>query len=378
MSTLSAPLDFASLTEVVTLSDDDIDRARRLCQSIADPDEQWHSYERSLAFLGVKQWLQTSATPYDLSFDDQRYPDRATALRVNHWRVGIIPVGSLPTRTVLIPQTAAMGESAMMLWFLVEVQEELGQVWIVQALEGRHLAERAITITTTNEYELPLTAFTLAPDRALLYLSYLPEAVRPPAATAIAPAEAVDAVAQSSIQPLSLPSLGMQVMNAGRWLQDQVDEVAQQFAWTLLDPLTPAMALRSPTQELETILAEMAPQGVAIPDRARAAYTEIQVAGLSLRLYALIWSVREAAIPEWSLLVFLGPSPGSDLPAGLTLRIYDTDTVLTEQVFANASEATFLYAQVFGTWEEAFTLAIVPPGGGTPVTLPAFGFQPNL
>ncbi|NER80928.1 MAG: hypothetical protein F6K42_15435 [Leptolyngbya sp. SIO1D8] len=81
--------------------------------------------------------------------------------------------------------------------------------------------------------------------------------------------------------------------------------------------------------------------------------------------------------PEWSLLVFLGPLPGEVLPLGLTLQIRDADSVLTQQTVAAGSEATYLYAQVLGTWEESFTLDILPPEGGTPLTLPAFGFQPD-
>lgn len=354
--------DFVSLTEVVPLSDTAIDWAIHQGQTMTASDEQWPCYLRSLAVMGVKQWLEDGVTPYAIHLDEQQPPAPLPALQVNGIQVGVVPVGSLPPTAVYLSRTRVDAPQPTHLWVLVEVQEELGQVRVVQALEGRQVAPQATAMTPAGEYELPLTAFTVPPEQALLYLNY-PAAIATPA-----PASTTQAV---------MEALGSGVINVGRWLQDQLDEVAQQLAWTLLDPVTPAMALRSPTQELETILAEIEPQGVTIPDRARAAYTEIQVAGVPLRLYALIWTVFERSTPEWSLFVFLGPSPGSELPPGLALRIRDADTVLTEQTFSAGSAMTFLYAQVFGTWDESFTLDIVPPEGGTPVTLPTFRFQPT-
>ena len=251
----------------------------------------------------------------------------------------------------MLPYVAVEGDQPMSLWLLVEVQEELGQVRVVQALENQQVVNQARSQTAEGDYRVPLTAFTVSPDRALLYLSYLPQALEQ---SVVTPRD-VESMAQPLMSVPATP-LRTRVMNVGRWLQDQLDEVAQQFAWTLLDPLTPAAALRSPTQELETILSEIEPQGVTIPSRARAAYTEIQVADVPLRLYALIWNVFEGEIPEWSLLVFLGPSPGNQLPPGLILRICDADAVLTQQTFAPGSDATFLFAQVFGRWDESFTL----------------------
>lgn len=362
INTLPGLPDFATLTEVVSLPENAITWAMGMCQGITDSHEQWHSYLQALAVMGVKQWLEDGVTPYAIQCNDEQRPNSTMILQVNDLRVGVVPIGSLPTDTVLLRQSTVEGSLAMHLWILVEVYEELGQVRIVKALENQQVPPQASAQNANSDYVVPLTAFNLSPDRTLLYLSYWAQ-----------PLEQT----RQSVENAPAPSISTRVMNVGRWLQDQLDEVAQQFAWTLLDPLTPAVALRSPTQELETILAEIEPQGVTIPVRARAAYTEVQVAGTPLRLYALIWNVFETETPEWSLLVFLGPSPGDRLPPGLILRICDADSVLTQQTFLADSDATFLYAQVFGTWEESFTLAILPPDGGTPLTLPAFGFQPH-
>ncbi|MEO1297160.1 MAG: DUF1822 family protein, partial [Cyanobacteria bacterium J06636_16] len=374
--TLSARPDFATLAEVVPLSEEAIDWAMGLCRTIMDGEEQWRSYLRSLALIGAKQWLEDGTTPYEIQLD-QQHPDQPMVLQVNGLQMGVVPIGSLPPDTVLLPQAKVEGTQATVgLWLLVEVQEELGQVRVVQALENQQVVSQARLQTVEGDYRVPLTAFTLSPDRTLFYLSYLPQALEQSAVQTRA-LETPTQPAPPATESVRAAPLRTQVMNVGRWLQDQLDEVAQQFAWTLLDPLTPAAALRSPTQELETILSEIEPQGVTIPQRARAAYTEVQVAGMPLRLYVLAWNVFEGGTPEWSLLVFLGPVPGDQLPSGLALRICDADSVLTQQTFFAGSESTFLFAQVFGTWDESFTLEIMPPDGGAPLVLPAFGFQPT-
>lgn len=351
------PLDFASQTAITRLSDTALERAAQICQTLKNSDMQWDCYLRSLALQGVKQWLEEGSTPYRIQLDAQGIPDSLTMLQVNGLRVGVIPVGSLPPEAAYIAQDR-VGREPVHLWLLVEVQEELGQVWVVSGLEGQQVASCSVGLTAEGNYTLPLTAFTLSPDRVLFYLAHM------------SPALAAAPQSETAV-PLST-----RVMNVGRWLQDQLDEVAQQLAWTLLEPLTPAVAMRSPTQELETILTELEPLGISVPARMRAAFTEIQVAAVPLRLYALVWSVLESATPEWSLLVFLGPSPGEMLPSGITLRLRDADTVLTEQSFSEQSEATYLYAQVLGRWDETFTLEIQFPESNEFFTFPPFSFQP--
>ncbi|MEM6432639.1 MAG: DUF1822 family protein [Cyanobacteria bacterium P01_D01_bin.115] len=359
VSLLSTRPDFSSLAEVTVLPEPVIEQAIRRCQGVTDSDAQWDCYLRSLALMGVRHWLEAGSIPFDLRVPDPRPATPTSVLQVNGWRVGVAIVSSLPPGSIAIPQSAVEGDTIVDLWLLVEVQEELGQIRVLPGLEGRHIPTRATVLSPAGEFVLPLTAFTLPPERILFYLSHLPASAAP------------------SDRQLGSQTLGRAVINAGRWLNNQLDDVAQQFAWTLLDPLTPASELRSPTQELEAILQEVKPPSLVIPPRARAAFTEVSIAAVPLRLYALIWSVLEAATPEWSLLVFLGPSPGEMLPAGLRLRIRDETTVLVEETFAAHSEATYLYAQVLGRWDETFSLDIFPPQAAAPLTLPAFGFQPE-
>ncbi|NER84827.1 MAG: DUF1822 family protein, partial [Leptolyngbya sp. SIO1D8] len=142
ISTPSFP-DFASLAEVVSLPDTAIHWAIRLCQSVADSDEQWQCYLRSLAMIGVKTWLQEGVTPYNIQLDERHRPDPTTTLQVNGLQVGVVPINSLPPEAVLIPRPRMFGFETVHLWLLVEVQEELGQVRVVQALEGQDVVTQA-------------------------------------------------------------------------------------------------------------------------------------------------------------------------------------------------------------------------------------------
>ncbi|MEM0978679.1 MAG: DUF1822 family protein [Cyanobacteria bacterium P01_H01_bin.58] len=359
VSLLSTRPDFASLAEVTVLPESVIERAIRRCQGITDSDEQWDCYLRSLALAGVRYWLDTGSSSFNIRFNDQHPATPTSVIQVNGWRVGVVVVSSLPTGAVTIPQSAVAGAVPVNLWLLVEVQEELGQIQVLRGLERQHIAERATVLNTASEFVLPLMAFTLPLERVLFYLHHLP------------------ASPSSSEHSLGSPGIGRVVLNTGRWLNDQLDDVAQQFAWTLLAPLTPASELRSPTQELELLLQDIEPQGLSIPSRARAAFTEVTIAAVPLRLYALIWSVLADATPEWSLLVFLGPSPGEVLPSGLRLCIRDEQSVLVEKHFDAQAETAYLYAQAFGRWDETLSLDIFPPHDDEPLTLPAFGFQPE-
>ncbi|MGD1907275.1 MAG: DUF1822 family protein [Leptolyngbyaceae cyanobacterium] len=344
--------DFSDLSALVPLSPEVIDRAVQRCEGISDAEQQWQTYLRSLALLGVQQWLEAGGTDLTATVNLAQPPD--AAVQVKGFRLGVVPLSTVPDSTVALPSSP--GNQAQHLWLLVEVLEELEQVQIRGGLRADQLPQLTNGTSPAGEPMVPLSAFALPPERVLLYLHHLEPALLLP-----------ETSPGSVLEP---------VLNVGRWLNNQLDTVAEAFAWTLMDPLTPAMAMRSPTQELEAILAELKPEGVEVPPRARAAFTDVQAAGLPLRLYGLTWSVFDTGTPEWSLLVFLGPSQGESLPVGMSLQIRQREEVLTVQTLAADTDSTYLYAQVFGSWDEQFTLDVMPPGG-TPLTLPSFTFDPD-
>ena len=359
VSFLSTQPDFLSLAEVTVLPDTIIDQAVRRCQNLTDDDKQWECYLRSLALAGVRHWLKAGSIPVTTRLDEHHPATPTSCLHVNGVRVGVAIASSLPPEAIAIPQSAIQGHDPVDLWLLVTVQEELGQIQVLSGLEHRHIATRATVLNPAGEVVLPLSAFTLPPDRVLFYLHHWP-----------------GLQSQSELQR-SPSVMGQAVINVGRWLNNQLDEVAQQFGWMLLDPLIPASDLRAPRQELDAILQDVVSQGLTVPTDACAAFTDVEIAAVPLRLYALTWSLVEADTPEWSLLVFLGPAPGETLPPGMRLLIRDNASVLVDERFGAHSPAAYLYGQVLGRWDETFTLDIFPPHATEPLTLPTFRFQPD-
>ena len=179
----------------------------------------------------------------------------------------------------------------------------------------------------------------------------------------------------SIIEQLSqiLTSFSQQVVNVGLWLQSELEGIAQNITWTLLPaPVLAPVSFRSaentvpqsPQSELETIIAELQATEIAIPDRARAAYLDFNLADNPLRLYAVTWSIpAEESVSEWSLLLILGVQPGYSLPQGLQLQISDRENILFEQDVETDTEDTYLYASVIGTLSEQFLVTIALSNG---------------
>ena len=179
----------------------------------------------------------------------------------------------------------------------------------------------------------------------------------------------------SIIEQLSqlLTGFSQQMVNVGLWLQSELEEIAQNITWTLLpQPVLAPVSFRSaentvpqsPQSELETIIAELQATEIAIPDRARAAYLDFNLADNPLRLYAVTWSIAaEESVPEWALLLILGVQPGYQLPQGLQLQISDRENILFEQDVETDTEDTYLYASVIGTLSEQFLVTIALSNG---------------
>jgi hypothetical protein len=371
------PDNFDALGDAIALTPEAVDWAIHISHFLPEEADPWPTYLRSLALKGVQTWLEGGDGDLRVHLNDQRPPDDTTSLGVNGFRVGVAVQGSLTTPAVSLARAAISGPTPIHLWVWVEVQEELEMVQIRGGLRADQVAahvQETQGTAATGPVTVPLSAFNVSPDRMLLYLRHLEPAhlLTPSTAAAaeIAPEAPNETIAP---RPLALPQ---PVLNVGKWLNNQLDAVAEQFAWTLLAPLTPAVAMRSPAQELEVILEEVEPLGLTVPPRARAGYTEQAIAGIPLRIYALTWSLVEGAGPEWSLTLFVGPIPNETLPPGLELRIRDSEGVIAHQQFTTDTAATYLYGQVFGRWDETFWVDLSLPGSPA-LSLPAFGFDPQ-
>ncbi|MBE9140201.1 DUF1822 family protein [Nodosilinea sp. LEGE 07088] len=382
MSHSTEPQDFEFeplQSTTVTLSAADTQWATAICQQVSDPAQQWPTFLRAMALRGVQTWLGAGAQTLSLSYDLDYPPTPGIACQVNGLRLCLVAQGSLSDAVVTIPPgTLDNDENFAHLYLLAEVRDETDQVTILAGLRrDRLLAYQHQTQLATNAdgtYTVPVRYFDTAPAEILLYLKCLnPEQLTVPAA-------GLTLADSSPRSPGPARAWAGDLINAGRWLRDQLDTVAETLAWTLLPPLAPANALMplptTPAEQLEAVLRELEPAGITIPPTARGAYTDLQQLGLPLRLYALTWTIFDNQPPEWSLFLFLGPLPGQQLVPGTRLLVNDATTTLVEQTLTQDTPSSYLYAQVIGTWDEQFTATVALPNGST-LNWPPFVFRPE-
>jgi hypothetical protein len=365
-------------SSTVTLSATAIDWAVQVCQQEPDTAQQWPTFLRAMAVQGLQQWLEAGAQDIALYYDQDRPPNPAVTCRVNDFSLAVVAQGSLSDEMVKIPQSSLEDANNFAhLYVLAEVQEEADQVTILAGLRRdrllAHQRQGELVAQADGTYRVPVQYFDTSPEDILLYLNCLD-------LEQLAVASPETASVPTPARPSLLTQRAGDLINAGRWLRDQLDTVADGLAWTLLPPLAPAHAMMStstPVEELEAVLRDLEPAGVSIPSTARGAYTDLQQFGLPFRLYALTWTMFEPRPPEWSLFLFLGPVPGEQLPPGTRLIVRDAEAILAEQTLSPELDAAYLYAQVIGTWDEQFTAMVELPNSTT-LNWPPFVFRPEV
>ncbi|MEM9008292.1 MAG: DUF1822 family protein [Cyanobacteria bacterium P01_F01_bin.86] len=355
-----------------------VDWSIQIIQSAPDAVGQWSSFLRALAVRGFQQWVEDGTLDVAVHYDAQRIPPAEISCRVGDLRLCLITLGSLSDEVVRIPRaTLDDPHHFVHCYVLTEVEEEEDRVTILSGLRrDRLLAVQPITewvLNADDTYTIPVRHFDTAPEELLLYLNCLnPERLAVPISSAAATTD----VAPAWIE--SVPNIGDELINVGCWLRDQLGEVADRLAWALLPPLPQldtAMAMRTQAEEIADILTELSPS-VTVPSNARGAYTDFQSFGAPIRLYALTWLLFETELPEWSLLLCLGPSDNSQLPLNTQLVIRDDTSILVEQTLTSDSGSAYLYGQVVGALGEPFWVSVALPNGTT-LNLPPFGFQPD-
>ncbi|HBB36137.1 MAG TPA: hypothetical protein DDZ80_17615 [Cyanobacteria bacterium UBA8803] len=352
-------------------------------------------------------------------------------LKVNQFKLCLITTGSLADEEVTLPRAVVdLPEFAHHFYVLVEVQEEQEIAVVRGFLSYNQLMERQARANIQADddwtYQFPSAWFEQTPDRLLLNLRCLDNSAIPlPAVpnhrltqlsrmrsqletllpqldspnrqlwevltweqgTAILTSrELVNWLYQLQTQEspglsanltnyLSdlLRLLTQQAMNVGRWLWDELDELAQELSWQLLPSVAPVAAFRSPKEEFESIVRSLQHKSIDISPQARGAYRNLHLAGIPLRLYALTWPLLSDSIPEWTLLLILGTPSETPLPPGLKLRISDQTGILVEQAMDRGEQNSYFFTSVVGTWDEKF-LATVSLAGGIEETLPPFSF----
>ncbi|HBE20053.1 MAG TPA: hypothetical protein DEG17_00820 [Cyanobacteria bacterium UBA11149] len=360
-------------------------------------------------------------------------------LTINNFRIYLITTGSLTDEEVTIPRAVIdLPEFVPHFYVLMEVQEEQEIAVIRGFLSYNRLVELRETVNLQPEsdwtYQLPLTWFDSSGDRFLLNLRCLsPNAIPLPAVvcdrdpqlnlmqqqlTRLLPqlhspqcelwqvltweegiivlthpellswiyelqisesqAELSTTTSRSATQVYLadlIQLLTKKAMNVRRWLWDELDELAREFSWQLLPNLTPATALRSPSEEFTAIMRELHHHNLDIPPTARGAYRNLNLGGIPLRLYALTWALVSGEISEWTLLLIVGTPSGIPIPSDLKLRVSDQTGILVEQGLDWNDNSAYLFTSVVGNWDEKF-LATVSLGSMIEETLPPFSFNP--
>ncbi|NEQ28306.1 MAG: DUF1822 family protein, partial [Microcoleus sp. SIO2G3] len=160
-------------------------------------------------------------------------------------------------------------------------------------------------------------------------------------------------------------------VNAARWLQGEMDELAQNLELFF----TPASSGLLSINQFEVAIAQLKHQGIDIPNQVRPTYQNINLDGIPLRLCALVWSVAsEISPPQWSLLLILGTQTGDSLPDDLKLQVSNLTGILQEPI--SDLDDQFLFAHVEGDWSEKFVVTIVPLDC-PPLMLSPYTFEPE-
>lgn len=355
-------------------------------------------------------------------------------LQVGEFKLCLIATGSLTYEEITLPRAVVdLPEYLTHFYVLVEVLEEQESAVFQGFLSYQQLTERLANANLVPQedwtYQLPLTWFEDNPDRLLLYLRCLePEAIALPTVpperpynlsrmqnelTALLPQlqapelelwqvlnweqatavltspELLNWVYNRKFQQLAISNYQLAItnlsdliklltqpaINVGRWLWDELDNLAQEFSWVLL-PIAPATAMRSPGEEFTAIKSQLQQQGLEIPLQARAAFKDLLLAGFQLRLYAVTWHLVSESDPHlWSLLLILGTPLPETLPNNLKLRVSDQTGILVEQGI-NQESSSYLFTRVIGSWDEKFVVS-VSLMDGVELSLPPFTFYPR-
>jgi hypothetical protein len=432
-------LDFDDLpTSAIILSDDDIDRAAEISNRIPNQLKQWQVYLSCLALSAFETWLDERAESLTINPDKCTILQPALAnfingvanLQVDEFKICLITTGSLSDEIMSLPRVIIdLPEFIPHFYVLVEVLEERLSANVYAFLSYQELLERQnlMSLQSDGNYQLPISSFDSNPDHLLLYLRCLKvSAISLPAI----PANRAEIVARVQNQLLELlPELRtpereladiltweqatavfthpelldwiytsqqenhppantflrdliklitQPAVNAGRWLGNELDELAQGLSWVLLPSFVPASGMRpirSPEEEFEVIATQLRERGLEIPLQARGAYQDILLAGIPLRMYAVTWHLLgESEQREWSLLLILGAPALSSLPADIKLRVSDQTGILDELGLNAESEDAYIFTRAVGNWGERF-LVSVSLMDGVEVTLPPFAFD---
>ena len=363
------------------------------------------------------------------------YIDGVFNLTVGEYKICLLTNGAAIDEFISVDRALIeLPEYTAHFYVLVNVVEEQAEVRIDRFISYEQIIERKQTANLNADadwtYEIPLAWFNSQPDDLLLRLRCLEPSIITPAVTrtdniqsqlesllpqlqsetalhkiltwsqaapilsdpgllnwlyelqTTQPSVADSLVTLRGILSTTISEVARTAINVKAWLSDELDELARELSWTLL-PTPAANGLRdleiisreSPVEEFAAIVTQLKFSGEEIPETARGAYQDFDLASHRLRLFAVTWDVAEIEdVPEWSLLLVLGAQPDNYLPQGLKLEVKADDTVLDDKIVSENTDDSYIYSQVIGELNEQFTVSIIL-ADGTAFTFPNFVFD---
>ena len=391
-------LDLTALQEaVILLEPEHFDRAIQISQQAISEGQRWQTYLNGLALCGFWQWLKERAADLPIQPDpvaglqphDVGGLGTICNLKVGEFTLSLIVTESVTSERIAVP-TAIVDQTTAIAHFyvLIEVQEEQEQAILRGCLRydqfTQYCQTHSLPAQPDQTYQFPLDWFDSDSSHLLFYLRFLdPLALALPAAPTVQPLEQLRNQTEQRVNHVAA-QIKQPVINVWNWSRDRWDETAQAIAWSLPQPLTPAVAMRRSPEKVEAALQDLIQhQGIEVPQQARYAYTKLE--GTVFQLCAVTWLLStDAMLPvppdsaqTWALLLILVAQPGRVLPVGTKLQI-TTPTVPTEVLTEAVLQTTdlYLYVWVEGNPNDAFNVTIVSPHN-LPASLPAFVCHPD-
>lgn len=331
----------------------------------AEPAHQWQVYLNQLASGAVTTWLQewlqdliilSGSDPYKITTRGSNL-DTICWLQVGELQWCLLVTESfidgqvvLPTALLEQPEWAAHFYVAVEIWEAAQIASIRGFLTYNQLQETRQ--------DHSSLCYLPLERFESS-THALLRDQQL-----------------IDAAAFGLPVPPSIPQqVSKQVngalVNVALWLQDTLDDVAQDLGWSTPTPLSFAYASgwRS-ADPFAAAIATLLEHGMTIPPETRGTHKTFTLVDQPLQLMIATWPFpsthptsdntpsAEPATPtgEWSLLILLGTPSGTFLPPGVQLQVRDQTQLLSKQTLD--TDDLYLVAHVIGEPEDQLDVTI--------------------
>jgi hypothetical protein len=419
--------------EVVWLEPEHFERASQLSDCVTGEMHQWQRYFNMLALLGFVQWLGERVSDLSIDWHNSsilqpqyaNFIEAVCNLKVSEFNLCLIATENPSDELVSVPRAAIdLPEFVAHFYVIVEVQEEQEQAIVRGILRYDQLARYRQSVNFQVKpdwsYQVPLSLFDTEPNHLLFYLRFLePKSIALPVAAVhsstqsyltqaeletllsklqsphhrlwqsltweqgaiiLSYPELLDLLYQWQTQTLETISLSIRIkevltllttkaVNAARWLQGEMDEVATSLGLFFTAPVPVFRTI----PQFEAAIAQLKQQGMDIPLQAGRTYQDINLDGSMLRLCTLTWSSASgSSSPKWSLLLILGTQMGEPLPDELKLQVSNLSGILREAI--SELDDQFLFAYVEGNWSEKFVVTIVP-SDRSPLTLPPYTFE---